>query len=859
MGGIRKAQADQAISDAMAEQIRGSRFKQLLQHPTTAWAILFCSVVITIIAWYVSERFVIARAADRFHFQVEDIKASIEKRMRAQERVLLGGVGLFAASKSVERDGWKNYVGALQLAKNYPGLQGLGFSLVIPPKQKNALQRQIRAEGFPEFEIKPPGERDIYTSIIYLEPFDWRNQRAFGFDMFSEPTRRAAMERARDSGEAAMSAKVTLVQETKSDVQNGFLMYLPVYRNGMPVSTIEQRRAALLGYVYSPFRIKDLMQGILGARDSDVDMEIFDGDRLLAENLLYDSNDTLHSDDVRHKPDFSVTEKVVFAGHTWSLYLSSRPGYIAISEESQPLIVAAGGGLIDVLLFLIISSISRQHRLAIGLINDMSVMAANSSARVQAIVNNVVDGIITINAVGTIETVNPAVVATFGYSAAELVGQNVKILMPEPDHTRHDQYLRSYHDTGVAKIIGTPRQVFGRRRDGSVFPLELAVGALTRDDKPLYVGILRDVTERHESSQKMKSIIHELEQRAREMAFLSSLGDILQTCQNLDEAYKVVCGILPKMFCHYSGALYVTSEKSRQMEMACHWGGALHSQQIESHECMAVRRGMPFLNDSAQAVLHCKHFESHQPAMSYCVPLIAQGATIGMLTLFRQEPIADGASDAEATLTPQKQELVIAASKQIAMALANLTLRQSLEQRSIHDALTGLNNRHFIQEMLPREIQRVMRLETPSLAVLLLDVDHFKKINDTYGHAAGDRVLREIARVLGVNTRREDLVCRYGGEEFVVVLAGANISGAIDRASRLRNEVKKLRIESDGVRLPAVTISIGIAMLPQQGTDEDSLLRQADQALYAAKAAGRDQVMVAGVENVADVAGESAS
>ncbi len=831
-----------SIPATVAPQER-TGLQDLLHHPVTAWVILFSSVVITIIAWYVAERFVVARAQDRFNFQAEEIQVAIQKRLRTQERALLGGVGLFAASKSVERDEWKNYVAALSLEKNYPGLQGLGFSQVISPPQRNAFIRQVRAEGFPQFEIKPAGEREIYTSILYLEPFDWRNQRAFGFDMFSEQNRRTAMERARDTGGAAMSAKVTLVQETKADVQNGFLMYLPVYINGKPVASIEQRRAAIFGYVYSPFRIKDLMQGILGARDTDIDLEIFDGEETTTASLLYDTNAELHFNDKVHHPEFFRQSKLIFGGQVWQLYVNSRPGYISVGEESQPFIVAIGGALIDILLFIIISTIARQHQKAKATIQQMQVIAANSAQRVQAIVNTVVDGIITINETGIIETVNPAIVATFGYSREDLVGQNIKVLMPEPDHSRHDNYLHAYKTTHVAKIIGSGREVMGRRRDGSVFPLELAVSSLTRDDKPVYVGILRDVSERHKSSKQLLTTIHELELRAQEMALLSDLGDVLQTCQNLDEAYKVVCRIAPRMFTEYSGAMYVVTGKSKQLELVCEWGVNMSAQYVEAKDCMAVRRGAPHTSDSSQALLLCEHFEPQHPDLSLCVPLIAQGSTIGMLTLFQQERIKD---EAIQELMKQKQGLVFAASKQIAMAIANLTLRQSLEQQSIHDTLTGLHNRRFIQEMLPREIQRSMRREKPTLAVLMIDVDHFKKINDTYSHAAGDRVLIEVARLLGVNTRREDLVSRHGGEEFVVVLPNMDVNGAVERANRIRLEVKKMQIEHNGLKLPSVTISIGVAMLPENGTTEEYLLHQADQALYAAKGAGRDCVMLAG-------------
>jgi CHASE1-domain containing sensor protein len=236
-----------------------------LQHQATAWIILALSFVVTALAWSISDSAIRTKASERFEFQTADIASAIERRLIAYATALRGGVGLFEAAGQVTRAQWHAYVEALRLQENFPGIQGLGFSLMIAPAELDAHIAGIRAEGFPDYSVRPEEPRDQYSAIVYLEPFDWRNQRAFGYDMYSEPVRRRAMERARDSGEPAISGRVTLVQETDEDVQYGFLMYIPVYRPGMPTTTLEERRAALLGFVYSPFRANDFMNGILGS------------------------------------------------------------------------------------------------------------------------------------------------------------------------------------------------------------------------------------------------------------------------------------------------------------------------------------------------------------------------------------------------------------------------------------------------------------------------------------------------------------------------------------------------------------------------------------------------------------------
>ncbi|BCB28670.1 hypothetical protein SKTS_35560 [Sulfurimicrobium lacus] len=202
---------------------------------------------------------------EEFKFRFNETVANIERRLSGYDLVLRGAAGLFVASDSVDRDEFRKYVSELNLESRYPGLQGVGYSLLVVPDDKERHITETRREGFAGYAIRPEGTRDIYTSIIYIEPFDWRNQRAFGYDMYSEPIRRAAMMRARDENQVIVSGKVTLLQETDKDKQAGFLMYVPVYRNGVTLDTLDARRANLTGWVYAPFRINDLMRGILGA------------------------------------------------------------------------------------------------------------------------------------------------------------------------------------------------------------------------------------------------------------------------------------------------------------------------------------------------------------------------------------------------------------------------------------------------------------------------------------------------------------------------------------------------------------------------------------------------------------------
>ncbi len=259
-----------------------------------AFVVLVIGVLATIMSSLLVKQGIEREAERRFSLVCDQISLKIHERLAAYALILRGGAGLFAASNSVERQDWRAYVDTLQASKNIPGVQGVGFAQVIQPEKLAAHIAGIRGKGFPDYTVRPPGKRSLYTSIIYLEPFKDRNLRAFGFDMFSESVRRAAMEKARDTGEATLSGKVLLVQETEKEVQAGTLMYVPVYLQGKSVITVEQRREALIGWAYSPYRMNDLMTGILSNLENvegkSLDMRIYDGMDKSPGNLLYGIN-----------------------------------------------------------------------------------------------------------------------------------------------------------------------------------------------------------------------------------------------------------------------------------------------------------------------------------------------------------------------------------------------------------------------------------------------------------------------------------------------------------------------------------------------------------------------------------------
>lgn len=385
-----------------------------------AWITFAFSTIITFFGWSISNSYATKRALEKFDFSVIEATDAISMRMQEYEQVLRGGVGLFNTKGLVTRNEWHTYVNTLKIDTYWPGIQGLGFSIILKPKEAPGLVRSIQKEGFTEFKISPEGGRNQYSAIIYLEPFKDRNLRAFGYDMLSEPVRRKAMETARDTGNPSVSGKVTLVQETNIDVQQGFLMYLPVYKFGEKAETLEERRRNIFGFVYSPFRIQDLLQRVLGRDSKALNFQLYDGDSNLPENLLYKTKDEAI---LNRQPRFQKSRIIKLGGHTWRVDLQSRKQLEDDLISNQPLVIAIAGFFINLLLFFIIWYISRQKR---NIEKEISA-ATKELSKISMVIEQSPNSVVITNTKAEIEYINNAALNATGYSRNEVIGQNPRI------------------------------------------------------------------------------------------------------------------------------------------------------------------------------------------------------------------------------------------------------------------------------------------------------------------------------------------------------------------------------------------------------------------------------------------------
>lgn len=288
----------------------------------------------------------------QFAFYCDEISAKITARLNSHKQIVLSSAALFDASQDVTGQQWHDFVQRLRSDEHFNGIQGLGFLLWIPFEQLAAHQAQLRSKSLPNYAVYPEGQRDAYAPIVFLEPLNNRNLRALGYDMYSEPVRRAAMEQARDQNKVTLSGKVTLIQETDQNVQAGTLMYVPVYRKHQPTDTIEQRRAAIFGWVFSPFRMDDFLGRLVvnfnNKASNPVRLRIYDGHLVQADALLYDS--VASPDANRIIPFFSRKIEATFDGAVWSLLFEQIVNDI---DYSKVWIILSSGGLSSFLLCLL--------------------------------------------------------------------------------------------------------------------------------------------------------------------------------------------------------------------------------------------------------------------------------------------------------------------------------------------------------------------------------------------------------------------------------------------------------------------------------------------------------------------------
>ncbi|MFH1948346.1 MAG: CHASE domain-containing protein [Pseudomonadota bacterium] len=703
-----------------------------------------------------------------------EITLLAKTRMAGYEQVLRSGVGLFNASNNVTRDEWGRFVEEHKLNENFKGIQGFGYSEVVLPKNKQEHVERIKKEGFADYVIKPDGTREMYTAIVYLEPFDERNKRAFGYDMFSEKVRREAMTQAMQSGKAALSGKVTLVQENDKNIQAGFLMYLPVYKKGLKLETLPERVLAIQGFVYAAFRANDLMEGIVAEMFSDIDFEIYDGNSASKENLLYNS-DTQHQYVKLYKE-----QNIMMNGRTWTLVYKTE----SISAGENIYIVVLIPGLVLVLtllLALLLKTLIKTEETALEIATKATQKLHASEERLRFALEGAGDGLWDWNVKTNEVYFSKRWKEILGFSENETINtyDEWKRRVHPEDWKRVSADIKA-HIEGKSSIYINEHRV--KCKDGS-YKWVLTRGVVVSRDvngRPLrMVGSQSDISERKSSRLKLEEYMLVIDKYV-----ITSTTDLSGKITHASKA-----------FCNIAGY--------RKEELI----GKNH--RIVRHEDMP-KTIYKELWETIQAgnVWQGEIKNKHKDGSSYWT---------------------------DATISPIRNE-----QGEIVSYTAirhDITDKKRIEELSVTDRLTQLYNRLKIDEIFAMKLASAGRYNTP-FSVIIIDLDHFKLVNDTWGHQAGDDVLKEFAALIKSNVRETDIVGRWGGEEFLI-LSDTDLDSATQLSEKLREKVSAFKFSFAGHK----TGSFGVSSY-HAGDDEKSMMKRADEALYRAKENGRNRVEV---------------
>jgi len=746
-----------------------------------------------------------ARSSDQqslereFARRADEIAATVHDRMHNYELALWAAVGLWNSSEAVTAQEWRSFTSSLRLGEAYPGVQGVGFITRLSGDQLRAFEQRQRAQGYADYAVFPPGVRSQYGAITYLEPLDERNRKAFGFDLLTEPVRREAMLRARDSSASALSARVVLLQENEKDRQQGALLFLPVYQGAQAPADAAARREAFLGWVYSPFRMTDLMRATLDGNLADVRVQLFDGDSTAPSHGLFDSQ----TGEPAAGATLEETRRLNIAGRPWTLVITPRDAFLK-QQHPWAAFVLLTGLAISAMVFIVVMTLLRSEARARQIARRMSTAFREAEGRHQAIVQAASEAILTIDDSGLVRSFNAGAERIFNFTADEVVGRDIALLISDRDRGATKDFLRRFFEATEFSV--SRREAIGRRKGGQEFSAAVSLGLLRVGSERSVVVLLQDVTDRKIAEGALAEADH-----MQRLLFGSVPYPIIST--NNDGIINFV-------------------NQAAEAELG-----------YQAAELVGVR---------AIDTFHLREeiFDRRQGKTRYGLPARPEISALEVLTA---DCVTRGSSEREWTYLRKGGEsfpALVTTSRVtdrsgtqmgFIFLIVDISERKEAECHIMHlahhDALTDLPNRTLLNERLANAVSRAAANET-CVGVLMLDLDHFKRINDTLGHEVGDGLLVAISDRLRSLVRREDTVARMGGDEFVIVLP--DVPGP-ERVQDIAHKIVEgvfRPVEVGGHELQ-VSGSVGVALYPRDGSDEGMLLRSADSAMYVAKQRGR--------------------
>jgi diguanylate cyclase (GGDEF)-like protein/PAS domain S-box-containing protein len=968
-----------------------------------ATLVMTLCLVLTWQLWEAAQRDAERDLRTEFAFAARDVVNQLALRMAAHIQSLRGVQGLFNSSDEVTRQEFTDFVLAQHADAEYPGMKGVGYVAALPAAGRAAHLAQVRASGFHDYAISPPGMREAYAPLVYLESFTGTRLRALGHDLLSEAPLRAMLEQARDSGQPTMSGKTTVARERGRGASDGVLIALPVYIGRKAPDAAEQRRDLLRGWVYAPFIMEDLMAHVGGERASELQLELYDGNEVTPAALMAAG---AASGVAAQAGALRTEQRIGIGGRRWTLLIQARPGFGDEQRNDAPRVVLALGLAVTVILSLLTWMLARSSATAASALHKSQALAgelsagqqrlallADSAQRSHAMMGSILDAtfdaILVDNGDRRILASNQRFRTLWGVpDELDLSGDDsamVAHLLAQLVHAGPLQYSRSLRMAGHEEHRELLRLKDGRFIEQLTRPVRLG-------QESARLWSFRDITERKQIEQRERAHRHVLELLAHGAPLQRVLGAVVLGVESTNPG--MLCAILlldadgrflytgaaPSLPDYFNAAVdgLPAEPGNGSCGTAAASGQRVIVENIQTHPDWIAYREVaaraqlasswsePIRGASGRVLgtFAIYHRTPHYPSAAHVV-LIEQAAQLAGIALEQAEaaqalrvgeerfrslydnaPVAlweqDWSGACEAVLRlkangvdelgpwlrarPEETQRLAAlvritdvngaalvhvgalAKEPGALSLAQnfgnlgsgafiealvalsggalfhecessflrvdgvtrqheLTLlvmpghAQSLdfviastvditERKRMDDELqalastdflTGLPNRRVFMARLDDQFARLQRSVDECAAVLMLDIDHFKRVNDVHGHAAGDAVLRHMAALMRTGQRKIDTLGRVGGEEFAVLLPGTTGSAAHQYAERLRQSVADSPLDGEGRHI-AITVSIGIATIEAGDSGPDAALIRADKALYRAKEGGRNRV-----------------
>jgi diguanylate cyclase (GGDEF)-like protein/PAS domain S-box-containing protein len=768
-----------------------------------------------------------------FDFRVRETAASIDQRMTMYAQVLRSAQGLIASSKQVTREEFRTYIAALHLDQHFPGIQAIAISTLVPDEQKEQHIASMRKLGYTDYIIRPRGEREMYAPVTQIEPATDLNLRALGFDLSAEPVRHAAMLQARASGMPTASGKIKLITELGPHEQPGFAMYLPLYRPSMPTETVAQRQAATFGWVAGAFRMYDLMAGIGGERAQALDIRIYDG-AVQAENLLFHNHSAGMNSQQAGLPLFQAVQQIDIGNRSWTLAAASRPFFDAALNTGKPDFIAAAGSSAAVMLALLVWLLASGRSRALSLARNMTEELRESEKWLNLALDAAQLGVFDWDLAKDAVTRSPRHDQIFGHATPiahwslqtylnhvlpkerEAIQEKIKACWQEG---RVDMVFRIVQPTGRLRWIATKGIVLN---DPQGQPVR-------------QIGTIADITELKEAEEQSREARNTLEVRVQQRTAALVMANELLT-NEIQEREKV------------EAALFSSRRRLSLIFDTVAEGLIVYDRDGRIIECNAAANrilGLPVGRLAHDRALDREVRAVHEDGSVF--PSAAHPALVSLRTARPARDVVMGICKADGALTwiSINTEPLLDEDGQVQMVVANfsdITRKKQSEEliwkQANFDSLTGLPNRRLFQDHLEQEMRKASRSGLP-LALMFLDLDRFKDVNDTLGHDTGDLLLKEAAQRLSSCVRESDIVARLGGDEFTVVLGSLQ---DVTDVVRIAQGIQQKMTEpfALGIETIYISASIGITLYPEDADGIDSLLKNADQAMYAAKNQGRN-------------------